>query len=108
MQLPLLGPDAITRLEQEMDLMEADLPPLRNFVLPGGSPANAVAHFARTVCRRSERRVVELAADPTQGVNSDHVRYLNRLSDWLFMASRWLSWKAGAPEVPWMPRAAAD
>jgi cob(I)alamin adenosyltransferase len=71
-------------------------------VLPGGSPAAAHLHLARTVCRRAERLVVELAADPAERVNPDAVRYLNRLSDFLFVASRWVNDK-GAADVLWVP-----
>lgn len=92
----------VTRLEGEIDTLNADLQPLRSFVLPGGSPAAAYLHLARTVCRRAERMVVELAADPAEKVNPDAVKYLNRLSDFLFVASRWVNDK-GAADVLWVP-----
>jgi cob(I)alamin adenosyltransferase len=92
----------VARLEAEIDELNADLSPLRSFVLPGGTPAAAHLHLARTVCRRAERLVVELAADPAERVNPDAVRYLNRLSDFLFVAGRWVNDK-GAADVLWVP-----
>jgi cob(I)alamin adenosyltransferase len=92
----------VRRLESEIDTLNADLKPLRSFVLPGGSPAAAHLHLARTVCRRAERLVVELAADPAEKVNPEAVRYLNRLSDFLFVASRWTNRK-GDDDVLWVP-----
>ncbi len=79
----------VTRLEGEIDTLNADLEPLRSFVLPGGSAAAANLHLARTVCRRAERLAVELAADAGERVNPEVVKYLNRLSDFLFVAARW-------------------
>ena len=77
------------RLERELDAMNADLPPLRSFILPGGTPAASHAHLARTLARRAERAVVALAA--AEAVNPEAVRYLNRLSDHLFVLSRSLN-----------------
>lgn len=88
------------RLEAELQALNADLPPLRSFVLPGGSAAAAHAHLARTVARRAERCVVHLAA--REPVNPDVVRYLNRLSDLLFVLGRVLNDK-GAADVLWVP-----
>jgi len=87
----------IARLEGLIDRLEAELPPLARFVLPGGSPAGAALHVARTVCRRAERRVVALvpAADPAA------LRYLNRLSDLLFVLARVVNHRAGRPETEW-------
>ena len=90
------------RLEAEVAAMNATLPPLKSFVLPGGTPAAAQAHVARTVVRRAERRVVALAAAET--VNPEVVRYLNRLSDHLFVLSRHLNAQAGG-DVLWVPGA---
>ncbi|HST93900.1 MAG TPA: cob(I)yrinic acid a,c-diamide adenosyltransferase, partial [Microvirga sp.] len=73
----------VERLEQEIDRLNGDLAPLRSFVLPGGTAAAAALHVARTVCRRAERRVVELAGRPEERVSPEAVRYLNRLSDFL-------------------------
>jgi cob(I)alamin adenosyltransferase len=92
----------VDRLEREIDTLNADLDPLRSFVLPGGSPAAAYLHLARTVCRRAERLTTELAAVPEEPVNGEAVRYLNRLSDLLFVASRWVNDKGGA-DVLWVP-----
>ena len=92
----------VTRLETEIDELNADLQPLRSFVLPGGSPAAAHLHLARTICRRAERLTVELAADQRETVNPDVVKYLNRLSDFLFVASRWVNGK-GEADVLWVP-----
>ena len=90
----------IARLETEIDLMNGELQPLRSFVLPGGTPAAAALHLARTVARRAERLIVELAARET--VNPAAIRYINRLSDWLFVASRHANDK-GAADVLWVP-----
>ena len=88
----------VERLETEIDTMNADLPPLRSFVLPGGSALAAHLHLCRTVCRRAERLAVTLAgAEP---VNAEAIRYLNRLSDWCFVAAR--AANAG-DDVLWVP-----
>jgi cob(I)alamin adenosyltransferase len=92
------------RLEQEIAAMNAALPPLRSFVLPGGSPAAAAAHMARTLARRAERQVVALAA--AEALNPEAVRYLNRLSDHFFVLSRRLNGN-GADDVLWVPGGAA-
>lgn len=91
----------VAQLETEMDRMNADLPPLRSFVLPGGSRLNAELHICRTVCRRAERMTVTLAR--VEAVPPEAVRYLNRLSDALFVWSRWAAHAAGAPETLWQP-----
>jgi cob(I)alamin adenosyltransferase len=96
----------IAQLEREMDAMNEDLTPLRSFVLPGGTRLNAELHAARTVCRRAERVVVALAR--TEEVPPEAVRYLNRLSDALFVFSRWANHVLGAPEVLWEPNQAAS
>ncbi len=92
----------VERLEREIDGMNESLQPLRSFVLPGGTPAAAHLHLARTVTRRAERLVVELAE--AEAVNPAALRYLNRLSDHLFVLSRWLNDK-GARDVLWVPGA---
>lgn len=90
------------RLEEEMEAMRAEQPPLRSFVLPGGSPGAAAAHMARTLARRAERTCVALAAE--EALNPEVVRYLNRLSDLLFVLSRRLN-DNGARDVTWVPGA---
>ena len=92
----------VVRLEREIDSKNAELQPLTSFVLPGGSAAAASLHLARTVTRRSERLVCELAE--AEAVNPAAIRYLNRLSDHLFVLSRWLNGK-GAADVLWVPGA---
>lgn len=92
--------DAVARLEAEIDRLTADLPPLTNFILPGGSPAAAHLHVARTVCRRAERLAVALAEHAALG--EWVVPYLNRLSDFLFTLARWENLRAGAPDVKWV------
>ena len=90
----------VARLEREIDGMNADLAPLRSFVLPGGTALAAHLHLARTVCRRAERLCVELAT--VEGVNEAALIYLNRLSDWLFVASRAAN-DNGARDFLWVP-----
>jgi cob(I)alamin adenosyltransferase len=92
----------VDRLEQEIDRLNAELSVLRSFVLPGGTPAAAALHLARTVCRRAERLVVELMEKPDEKVSPESVKYLNRLSDFLFVASRYANDK-GALDVLWVP-----
>jgi cob(I)alamin adenosyltransferase len=92
----------VTRLEGEIDRLNADLAPLRSFVLPGGTPAAAHLHVARTICRRAERLMVELADQPGEAVSVVAIKYANRLSDFLFVASRYANHK-GAGDVLWVP-----
>jgi cob(I)alamin adenosyltransferase len=92
----------VKRLEQEIDAMNAELHPLRSFVLPGGSPAAAALHVARTVCRRAERLMVELAAEPGEPVSEPALKYVNRLSDYFFVASRYVN-DRGESDVLWVP-----
>ncbi|MGH7031832.1 MAG: cob(I)yrinic acid a,c-diamide adenosyltransferase [Stellaceae bacterium] len=95
-------PVQIERLEREIDAINADLRPLDSFILPGGSPAASYLHLARTVTRRAERLVSELAA--SEGVNPDALKYLNRLSDHLFVLGRRLN-DNGARDLLWVPGA---
>jgi cob(I)alamin adenosyltransferase len=88
----------VERLEKMIDTLETELPPLRRFILPGGSSSGALLHQARTVCRRVERRVVALGAD---AVDPIVVVYLNRLSDLLFVMARAANHRAGMPEIEW-------
>lgn len=92
----------VDRLEAEIDAMNADLAPLRSFVLPGGAPLAAHLHMCRTICRRAERLAAELAT--VEDVNEPALRYLNRLSDWFFVASRAAN-DNGARDVLWSPGA---
>ena len=93
----------VKRLEDEIDTLNAELAPLRTFVLAGGSPAAAYLHLARTICRRAERGIVELK-DSGESVSAEVMSYINRLSDFLFVASRYLNDK-GARDVLWVPGA---
>jgi cob(I)alamin adenosyltransferase len=92
----------VKRLEDEIDAMNGQLSPLRSFVLPGGSAAAAALHVARTVCRRAERSMVELAGQPDEGVTAPALKYINRLSDLLFVASRYVN-ERGKGDVLWVP-----
>ena len=94
----------VARLEVEIDLMNGELKPLTSFVLPGGSPAAAALHVARTITRRAERHMVELAAQENEPVNPAGLKYVNRLSDLLFVASRYVNDK-GRGDVLWQPGA---
>lgn len=92
----------VTWLEQQIDRLNAELAPLKSFVLPGGTAVAAYLHLARTVCRRAERIMVELNDKPGEGVTPEGVKYVNRLSDFLFVASRWAN-DRGARDVLWVP-----
>jgi cob(I)alamin adenosyltransferase len=92
----------VDRIERDIDTLNADLAPLNSFVLPGGSPAAAYLHLSRTICRRAERMVVELAARPDEPVSDAAIKYLNRLSDFLFVASRSVNHN-GTRDVLWVP-----
>ncbi len=98
---PILAESHVTRLETALDAFNATLPALKDFILPGGSRAAALAHLARTVCRRAERRVVTLAK--SEAVPALACPYLNRLSDLLFVASRVLNRHGGGSDVLWQP-----
>ncbi|MFI5011179.1 MAG: cob(I)yrinic acid a,c-diamide adenosyltransferase [Hyphomicrobiales bacterium] len=95
-------PTQVTRLEREIDALNASLSPLTSFVLPGGSPAAAALHLARTVCRRAERVMVALAQKEGEVVGADAIKFINRLSDLLFVAARFVNDK-GAKDVLWTP-----
>ena len=92
----------VERLERDIDTLNAELQPLTSFVLPGGTPAAAYLHLARTICRRAERTIVELAARPQEPVSEAGIQYMNRLSDFLFVASRFANNK-GAQDMLWSP-----
>ena len=92
----------VTWLESEIDRLNGELAPLKSFILPGGSPASAYLHFARTVCRRAERLMVALKDKEGEGVTEPSLKYVNRLSDYLFVAGRYANDK-GASDVLWAP-----
>jgi cob(I)alamin adenosyltransferase len=94
----VIGSAAVERLEQTIDRLEATLPPLRKFILPGGASAGAVLHLARTVCRRAERRIVALGGGVLDPIL---IVYMNRLSDLLFVMARVVNRRAGVPETEW-------
>ncbi len=99
---PDLLPEDIQFLENEIDKMETTLPPLKNFILPGGHPAVSVCHVCRTVCRRAERLVVALARK--DAVEPIVLQYLNRLSDYFFVLARHIGQEIGVGEIIWNPR----
>jgi cob(I)alamin adenosyltransferase len=101
LQMPLITEADIARLEQAIDEADAACPPLKSFVLPGGSAQAAALHLARTVCRRAERGILAIEDTPPRGML---VVYLNRLSDLLFALARKANVVAGVDDVPWHPR----
>jgi cob(I)alamin adenosyltransferase len=102
LRITLLQADDIARLEQAIDIADAALPPLKNFVLPGGTGGAAALHYARAVCRRAERCVIAVA--PEAALRSDLLVYLNRLSDLLFVLARRANLAANVAELEWAPR----
>jgi len=102
-QQAVVSADDVSRIESEIDELNANLPALRSFILPGGGMVSAQIHVARTVCRRAERRVVELHQEEPQ--RAEVLSYLNRLSDWLFVAGRRAALSLGDEEVLWRPGA---
>ncbi len=94
----------VGRLEREIDALNAGLEPLKSFVLPGGSEAAAAMHVARAVVRRAERRMASLAAAPRETVGAPSLKYINRLSDFLFVAARYLN-RSGEGDILWVPGA---
>lgn len=101
-EIPRITGDHVAELERWIDVYDAELEPLKTFILPGGTPAAAHLHVARTVCRRGERRVVALASQEDIGTAVLH--YLNRLSDFLFTASRVANASQGVADIPWKPK----
>lgn len=99
--MSLIGEEDVLRLEHAIDEAEKSLEPLKNFVLPGGSPQAAALHLARTVARRAERGVLAIDDTPAR---REVIHYLNRLSDLLFVLARYANVKAGVADVPWAPR----
>ena len=100
--LPAMKEEEITMLENEIDRMNEELPPLRNFILPGGHVAVSFCHVARTVCRRAERSVIRL--NKLSPVDDIIIRFLNRLSDYLFVLARKTGQDAGAAEIHWITK----
>ncbi len=100
MSLPAIDESEITLLETEIDSMNEVLPELKFFILPGGHPVSSYAHIARCICRRAERCTTQLAQ--AEIVEAGIIKYLNRLSDYLFVLARYISHKHNAPEVKWM------
>jgi cob(I)alamin adenosyltransferase len=101
-----ITPAEVGQLEREIDGMNEELPSLRSFVLPGGTRLNAELHVTRTICRRAERLLIALARIET--VPPETIQYLNRLSDAMFVWSRWVNHAVGAPEILWQPNEAAS
>ena len=99
-----VAPIQVERLERDIDALNAELAPLRSFVLPGGTSAAAALHQARAICRRAERRIVALAAIPGETVGAPALCYINRLSDYLFVAARYAN-DLGRGDVLWIPGA---
>jgi len=100
--VPRVTEEDVTRLERFIDSLEGELPPLRNFLLPGGHAVAAHLHLARTICRRAERSAVTLFR--AEGSGELAIKYLNRLSDLLFVLSRWVNLKKGVDEEKWSAR----
>lgn len=100
--LPGVVVDAdLHRLEERIDTIDAELPPQRTFILPGGTLAASQAHVARTVCRRAERSILDFIQDAGERVDTGVLRYINRLSDYLFILARRLNHLSGIPDIPW-------
>lgn len=97
--LPALTPEHVTEMEKQIDLLSADLAPLKNFILPAGHLAASHTHVARTSCRRAERRSAEIAVQDDRYALC--LQYLNRLSDYLFVLARWMNFKTQTPEKIW-------
>lgn len=101
-RFPSVRPDRISDLERAIDAMENELQPLKTFIVPGGSDSASRLHVARTVCRRAERRVIALDDDSEEMLTT--IAYLNRLSDFLFVAARYANHRGGVPDTPWTKR----
>ena len=99
--MPTVTQADVDWLERDIDAMNTELQPLQSFVLPGGGAAVAQCHVARTVCRRAEREALRLSRQ--EPVDPVEIKYLNRLSDWLFVAGRWVGHRLGEAEVLWQP-----
>lgn len=95
-------PSQVARVESDIDQLNAELEPLRTFVLPGGSPASANLHLARTITRRAEREIVELSEIKSEKINDQALAYINRVSDFLFVAARYVN-DCGMTDILWIP-----
>lgn len=102
LNIPKVNLSSIEHLENEIDQMNAELPPMTNFILPGGNQTVSFCHIARCVCRRAERLVTSL--HESESINQDILMYLNRLSDYLFVLARKLTKDLSAKEIPWVPK----
>ena len=102
--LPQIDETDITTLEVEIDVMNEELPPMTHFILPGGHQAVSFCHLARTVCRRAERRCIELHTSENEQIDEIIIRYMNRLSDYIFVLARMTSHEVNADEIAWKPR----
>jgi cob(I)alamin adenosyltransferase len=103
LKIPDLKEEDITRLENGIDRMNEELPPMKSFILPGGHVAVSTAHIARCVCRRAERICVQMQEEELY-IEPIVLKYINRLSDYLFVAARYIAHQLHAPEIPWRPR----
>jgi cob(I)alamin adenosyltransferase len=103
MKIPDLKEEDITVLEKEMDGMDEKIPPMKNFILPGGHPSVSHLHIARCICRRAERCAVALDAGDIE-IEPLVLKYLNRLSDYLFVLARFIAFELKVEEIPWKPR----
>ena len=101
LEIPVVGDEQVSFLEERIDVMDASLEPLTSFLLPGGDPAVSQAHIARTVCRRTERCILSLAQDVN--IQEDIIRFYNRLSDYFFVLSRKIAKLSGVRQEPWKP-----
>ncbi|MBC7427541.1 MAG: cob(I)yrinic acid a,c-diamide adenosyltransferase [Bacteriovorax sp.] len=102
-KLPQINEASIERLELDIDQMDSQLPPLKNFILPGGDPAAAAFHVCRTVCRRIEREMVGFEEHNPGEIPENALRYMNRLSDYFFILSRYLNFNKNIDETLWVP-----
>lgn len=102
MKLPQLSDEDVVSLERAIDRIDSVVPEMKSFVLPGGHVHVSYCHIARCVCRRAERAVLKL--NDSETVDALHIRYLNRLSDYLFMLARWLVHELKVSEIPWKPK----
>ena len=100
-ELPKITETEVSQLEVWIDKFESEVPPLKNFILPGGHPAVSLSHICRTVCRRTERSIIALAN--SSEIDQVILQFINRLSDYLFIFARVLSVLLNAPEIPWSP-----